>query len=53
VIIHGNGLQIGNLVVQHQAAKKAVLTRPLDVLVAMTQGRIRVHYSTNIKERFN
>lgn len=39
VIVHGNGPQVGNLLIQQHATKK-VPPMPLDVLDAMTQGQI-------------
>ena len=40
VITHGNGPQIGNLLLQNEAAKGIVPTAPLDVCVAETQGQL-------------
>ena len=40
VITHGNGPQVGNLLIQHENAKEIVPPQPLDILVAMTQGQI-------------
>ncbi len=40
VITHGNGPQIGNLLLQNEAAKDIVPTAPLDVCVAETQGQL-------------
>ena len=40
VITHGNGPQVGNLLIQQEEAKKIVPPQPLDVLGAMTQGQI-------------
>jgi carbamate kinase len=39
VITHGNGPQVGNLLLQQKATKE-VASMPLDVLDAMTQGQI-------------
>jgi carbamate kinase len=39
VLTHGNGPQVGNLLIQQQATKE-VAPMPLDVLDAMTQGQI-------------
>ncbi|VVC03429.1 Carbamate kinase [Candidatus Bilamarchaeum dharawalense] len=39
VLTHGNGPQVGNLLIQQQATKE-VSPMPLDVLDAMTQGQI-------------
>lgn len=38
VVVHGNGPQVGALLIQHFAAISSVPAMPLDVLVAQTQG---------------
>ncbi|RLI22223.1 carbamate kinase [Candidatus Bathyarchaeota archaeon] len=40
VITHGNGPQVGNLLIQQEEAKGLVPPQPLDILGAMTQGQI-------------
>jgi carbamate kinase len=40
VLTHGNGPQVGNLLIQQEEAQKTVPSLPLDVCVAMTQGQI-------------
>jgi len=40
VITHGNGPQVGNLMVQQKAAADIVPAHPMDVVGAMTQGQI-------------
>lgn len=40
VLTHGNGPQVGNLLLQNEAAKDVVPPMPLDVLVAQSQGMI-------------
>jgi carbamate kinase len=40
IITHGNGPQVGNLVLQQEGSAKAVPPQPLHVLDAMTQGQI-------------
>ncbi len=40
VITHGNGPQVGNLLIQHEMAREEVPSMPLDVLVAMTEGSL-------------
>lgn len=40
VIIHGNGSQIGNLLIQQERARDEVFPMPLDVCGAETQGQI-------------
>ncbi len=40
IITHGNGPQVGHLLIQHECAKGEVPPLPLDVLVAMTEGSL-------------
>lgn len=40
VITHGNGPQVGNLLIQQELASNELPPQPLDVLGAMTQGQI-------------
>lgn len=40
IITHGNGPQVGNLLIQQEEAKGIVPAMPLDACVAMTQGQI-------------
>lgn len=40
VITHGNGPQVGSLLVQQETARDEVPPMPLDVLVAMTEGSL-------------
>lgn len=40
VITHGNGPQVGNLLIQQQKAEKDVAPMPMDVCDAMTQGQL-------------
>ncbi len=40
VITHGNGPQVGNLMVQQKIAQDIVPAHPMDVVGAMTQGQI-------------
>ncbi|MEM1549181.1 MAG: carbamate kinase [Candidatus Methanomethylicia archaeon] len=40
VITHGNGPQVGNLLIQQELASNEIPPQPLDVLGAMTQGQI-------------
>jgi len=40
VITHGNGPQVGNLLIQHERSRQQVSAMPLDVLVAMTEGSL-------------
>jgi carbamate kinase len=40
VITHGNGPQVGSLLIQQEATKSETPDMPLDVLVAMTEGSL-------------
>ena len=40
VVTHGNGPQVGNLLIQHEQSRSTVPAMPLDVLVAMTEGSL-------------
>jgi len=40
VVTHGNGPQVGALMIQQHAARASVPAMPLDVLVAQTEGQI-------------
>ena len=40
VITHGNGPQVGNLMVQQKASQDIIPAHPMDVVGAMTQGQI-------------
>jgi len=40
VVTHGNGPQVGDLLLQHERSKDDVPGMPLDVLVAMTEGSL-------------
>ncbi len=40
VVTHGNGPQVGNLLIQQEHAKESTPVMPLDVLVAMTEGSL-------------
>jgi len=40
VITHGNGPQVGNLLIQQETSRRSVPPQPLDVCDAMTQGQI-------------
>lgn len=40
VVTHGNGPQVGNLLMQNELAQELVPTLPLDVLVAQTEGSL-------------
>ena len=40
VLTHGNGPQVGNLLIQNALAEKAVAPMPMDVCGAESQGQI-------------
>lgn len=40
IITHGNGPQVGNLLIQQEEGSKLVPPQPLDIVGAMTQGQI-------------
>jgi carbamate kinase len=40
LITHGNGPQVGNLMVQQEAAKESIPPQRMDVVGAMTQGQV-------------
>jgi carbamate kinase len=40
IVTHGNGPQVGNLLIQQEQTRDTVPTMPLDVLVAMTEGSL-------------
>jgi len=40
VVTHGNGPQVGNLLVQNELAREVMPSLPLDVLVAQTEGSL-------------
>ena len=40
ILTHGNGPQVGNILIQNESAKKTVPPQPLDICVAKTQGQI-------------
>ncbi len=40
VLTHGNGPQVGNLLIQNEISREEVPAMPLDVLVAMTEGSL-------------
>lgn len=50
VIVHGNGPQVGRLVVQNEYAKKITPAMPFDVCGAMSQGMIGYHIQQALGE---
>jgi carbamate kinase len=49
VITHGNGPQVGNLLIQQESAPEIVPPMPLDVCGAMTQGQIGYALSQSLR----
>jgi carbamate kinase len=49
VLVHGNGPQVGYLLLQNEAARDEVPASPLDVLVAETQGSIGYLLSRSLR----
>ncbi|HSM01261.1 MAG TPA: carbamate kinase [Acidimicrobiia bacterium] len=49
VLVHGNGPQVGALLLQNEAARDEVPASPLDVLVAETQGSIGYLLSRSLR----
>ena len=52
VISHGNGPQVGRILLQNEAGASITPSLPLDVLGAMTQGYIGYHIQQAIKNEF-
>jgi carbamate kinase len=50
VIVHGNGPQVGRLVVQNECAKNITPSMPFDVCGAMSQGMIGYHIQQALGE---
>ncbi|MBM3322310.1 carbamate kinase, partial [candidate division WOR-3 bacterium] len=40
IVVHGNGPQVGNILIQQAMAEAAVAPMPMDVVGAMSQGQI-------------
>jgi len=53
IITHGNGPQVGNLMVQQELAKDTVPPHPMDILGAMTQGQIGYMLQQTLREHLN
>ena len=51
VITHGNGPQVGNLLLQQEKSKQKIPPMPLDVCDAMTQGQIGYFLQMSIKNQ--
>ncbi len=50
VLTHGNGPQVGNLLIQQEEAKELVPPLPLDVCGAMTQGQLGYLIQQKLRE---
>ncbi len=50
-ITHGNGPQVGNLLIQHEAGRNQVPALPLDVCGAQTQGQIGYMIQHSLSEQ--
>jgi len=53
VIVHGNGPQVGRLVVQNECAKNLTPAMPFDVCGAMSQGMIGYHIQQALGEELH
>lgn len=49
VLTHGNGPQVGNLLIQNEEAQAIIAPMPLDVLGAMTQGMIGYMFQQHLQ----
>lgn len=52
VITHGNGPQVGNLLIQHDAAKDKVPALPMDVCGSQSQGQIGYMIQQTLRNHF-
>ncbi|MBI4540935.1 MAG: carbamate kinase [Gemmatimonadetes bacterium] len=52
VVTHGNGPQVGRILLQNQAARRRVPPMPLDVCVAQSQGQIGYMLQTALGDVF-
>lgn len=50
VIAHGNGPQVGRIVLQNEYASEVTPTMPFDVCGAMSQGMIGYHVQQALRE---
>jgi carbamate kinase len=51
VITHGNGPQVGNLLIQNEMAKEVIPAQALDICVAETQGQIGSMIELSLKNK--
>lgn len=52
-IVHGNGPQVGNIILAFETAKDVVPTMPFDVCGAMSQGYIGYHLQQSLRYALN
>jgi carbamate kinase len=52
VIVHGNGPQVGNLLLQHEAAKEVIAPFTLELCVAQTQGSMGFMLENGLRYAF-
>jgi carbamate kinase len=52
LITHGNGPQVGNLLIQQEEAKTLVPPQPLKIVGAMTQGQIGYMFQNTLRNYF-
>lgn len=52
-IVHGNGPQVGRILLASEAAKEVTLAMPFDVCGAMSQGYIGYHIQQSLKYALN
>jgi carbamate kinase len=52
ILTHGNGPQVGNLLIQQEEGKKLVPPQPLDVCGSMTQGQIGYMFQNQLQNLF-
>ena len=53
VLTHGNGPQVGNLLIQNALAAKTIAPMPMDVCGAMSQGQIGYMLEQSLQNHFN
>lgn len=52
IITHGNGPQVGNLMVQQKLSTDSIPAHPMDVVGAMTQGQIGYRLQQTLMNHF-
>ena len=53
ILVHGNGPQVGTLLLRVEATKDTIAPEPLDVLVAQTEGAIGYLLSRTLRNEIN